>query len=75
MAIDYLRQLAQEDLPLTVTERGAVQKVEMLLAADLVRARLERSGAYSLPHAAVVTAITTAGKTLLRELEARKKAP
>ena len=74
MAIDYLKQLAQSELPINVTEHDAVRQVEMLLVANLVTARLEKAGAYSLPYAATVYSITPAGNTLLHRLEERSKA-
>ncbi|MDP9896805.1 hypothetical protein J2W32_005945 [Variovorax boronicumulans] len=45
----------------------------MLLAAQLLVARLERAGVYSMPHAATVLEITADGFALLQRLDAKAR--
>lgn len=63
MPVEYLRELARAQLPMTVTDEASIDKLRVLRAADLVSAMLPS------PHAeeryARVLAITAQGRALL----------
>lgn len=68
MPLDYLRQIAQEDLPLTVKHEAEIDKLRVLQAADLVSVVL--SGNTADLQCARVLAITSKGRAALSlELE------
>ena len=73
MPLHYLQGLRDTPLPVTVTDPEGVRNIEMLLAAQLIVARLERAGVYSMPHAATVLEITPDGFGLLGRLEAKAR--
>ncbi|MDQ0036646.1 hypothetical protein J2W30_004421 [Variovorax boronicumulans] len=73
MPLHYLQGLRDTPLPVTVTDPEGVRRIEMLLAAQLLVARLERAGVYSMPHAATVLEITADGFALLQRLDAKAR--
>jgi hypothetical protein len=65
VTLQYLQKLELESLPLTVTCPGAIRSVELLAAALLIHAKVERRVAGSPPQSAVVYSITQAGRVML----------
>ncbi|MNV49131.1 hypothetical protein D3C71_1410740 [compost metagenome] len=69
MPFEYLREIAQTPLPLTVDQEANIDKLRVLRAADLVSVMLP-SPASDSPQFARVLAITPKGRQMLaQELE------
>lgn len=69
MPFEYLREIAQTPLPLTVEQEANIDKLRVLRAADLVSVMLPSTSADS-PQFARVLAITPKGRQMLaHELE------
>lgn len=69
MPFEYLREIAQTPLPLTVDQEANIDKLRVLRAADLVSVMLPSATADSQQFARVL-AITPKGRQMLaQELE------
>lgn len=70
MPFEYLREIAQTQLPLTVDQEANIDKLRVLRAADLVSVMLPSTTTADAPQFARVLAITPKGRQMLaQELE------
>lgn len=69
MTFKFLKQLQQATLPLIVTEPDQIRQVEVLRAALLVNASMQRTAPDLPPQAARVLAITTTGHLILDRMK------
>lgn len=63
MPFEYLREIAEAPLPLTVEDEASIDKLRVLRAADLVSVMLPHP--HSDRHYARVLAITSRGRQML----------
>lgn len=66
MPFEYLREIAQTKLPLTVDQEADIDKLRVLRAADLVSVMLPSARADALQFARVL-AITPKGRQMLAQ--------
>jgi hypothetical protein len=70
MPFEYLREIAQTQLPLTVDQEANIDKLRVLRAADLVSVMLPSTTTAEAQQFARVLAITPKGRQMLaQELE------
>ncbi|MBU0747805.1 MAG: hypothetical protein KKB95_17435 [Gammaproteobacteria bacterium] len=70
MPFEYLREIAQTQLPLTVDQEANIDKLRVLRAADLVSVMLPSTTTADAQQFARVLAITPKGRQMLaQELE------
>lgn len=66
MPFEYLREIAQAQLPLTVDDEPSIDKLRILRAADLISVMLPCANAESQKFARVL-AITPKGREMLAQ--------
>jgi len=66
MSLKYLRQLEQSTFPFTVASPAEVRQIEVLRAALVIKATLERASDAVPAHSATVHEITPVGWLLLK---------
>lgn len=67
MPIEYLREIAHAELPITVTDEAAIDKLRVLRAAELISAMLPAPGADR--QVARVLGITAEGRAALEKVQ------
>lgn len=65
MPFEYLREIAQAELPLTVTDEACIDKLRVLRAADMVSVMLPHPESHQ--QFARVLALTAKGQALLEK--------
>lgn len=63
MPVELLQQIAESTLPLTLTSESAIDKLRVLVAADMVQAELPIPG---FTGSAVVRTVTAYGRATLK---------
>lgn len=66
MPLNYLQEIDRAKLPFTVTDPEGIKQIELLRAALVITATIQRTTPDAKPISAVVHQITAAGLLLLR---------
>jgi hypothetical protein len=67
MPLNFLRVIERATLPLTVTDPEDIRQIELLRAALVITATVQRTSPDAQPQSAVVHGITREGRHLLQK--------